>query len=379
MNAMPKRKSEWSSEVLGRFVIGFEGARVTQELEALLQGGIAGVAVFPRNYRSVEDLRALTAEIRCAAGRPVLIGMDQEGGGTRFALGAPFTIWPSAAALGRVGDAALVEQIACAMGRELRDAGANLDFAPMLDLHVQAESPITRVRSFGAEPELVARMGVAFARGLRAGGVLACAKHFPGHGDTRTDPHLDLPAFSGTLERLEAAELIPFSAAIADSVPMMMTAHILLPNVDAGGRPASLSRRMLTGILRERMGFQGVILADDLGMGAIAKHFSAGQAAVEAIAAGADLAMICHDGAAIGPAIDAVARGLEAGRFDAREWKAARERIERVRAAAEAGDVTEAGAEAAAHTSSAAGGVIGCAEHRALAATAFRRAREFQN
>jgi beta-N-acetylhexosaminidase len=360
---MPKRKSSWPSEVLARFVLGFEGTRVSPELASLLEAGLGGVAIFRRNYRSVDELRALTAEIRRAAPKPVLIGVDQEGG-EQFALAPPFTVWPGAAALGSIGDAALVEQIATAIGRELRAAGANLDFAPMLDLHIQPESPITRERSFGADPELVARLGRAFARGLRTGGVLGCAKHFPGHGDTRTDPHLDLPMFSGTLKHLESNELVPF-AAIAGSVPLIMTAHILLPQVDAT-RPASLSRRILTGLLREQMGFQGAILADDLGMGAIAKNFSAAQAAVETFAAGADLAMLCHDESAVAPAIDAVARALEAGRFDGGEWKTCSARIERLRAAAEAAASSEAGdAE-----------MIGCAPHRGMAEMAFRRANE---
>jgi beta-N-acetylhexosaminidase len=374
MSAMPKRTSSWPSEVLARFVLGFEGTRLTDELASLLEAGLAGVAVFGRNYRSIGELRALTGEIRRVARKPVLIGMDQEGGG-RFALAPPFTIWPNAAELGRIGDAALVEQIATAMGRELRAAGANLDFAPMLDLHVQAESPITRERSFGADPELVARLGGAFAHRLRAGGVLACAKHFPGHGDTRIDPHLDLPMFSGTLERLQAAELIPFAAAIADSVPLIMTAHILLPQVDAA-RPASLSQRILTGLLREQMGFQGAILADDLGMGAIAKTFSAGQAAVETFAAGADFAMLCHDESAVEPAIDAVARALDAGRFDAGEWEASLARIERLRDAAETSDGGIAATEDTANTDT--HDVIGCDAHRALSEMAFRRASEIQ-
>jgi beta-N-acetylhexosaminidase len=376
MSGMPKRKSDWPSEVLARFVLGFEGTRITPELASLLEAGLAGVAVFRRNHRSLDELRALTAEIRSAAPTPVLIGMDQEGG-TQFALAPPFTIWPSAAALGRIGDAALVEQIAAAMGRELHAAGANLDFAPMLDLHIQPESPITRERSFGADPNLVANMGRAFARGLHAGGVLACAKHFPGHGDTRTDPHLDLPMFSGSLARLEAAELIPFATAIADSVPLIMTAHILLPQVDAA-RPASLSRRILTGLLREQMGFQGVIIADDLGMGAIAKTFSAGQAAVETFAAGADVAMLCHDESAIAPAIDAVARALEAGRFDADEWNANRARIERLRDAAELG-VDESAAPNARSAADARDEIIGCDAHRALSEMAFRRANEIRD
>ncbi len=124
----------------------------------------------------------------------MLIGIDQEGG-TRFALREPFTVWPSAAELGRAGDLQLAEEIARAMAAELRAAGCNLNFAPMLDLHVNAESPVTKDRSFGADPLAVARMGVAFDKGLRAGGVLSCAKHFPGHGDAAVDPHLDLPVF----------------------------------------------------------------------------------------------------------------------------------------------------------------------------------------
>lgn len=370
MSAMHRRKSDWPREVLARFVVGFEGARVTGELASLLEGGLAGVAIFRRNYRGVDELRSLTAEIRRAAGRPVLIGMDQEGGRARFALDAPFTIWPGAAALGQIGDAALVEEIATAMARELRAAGANLDFAPMLDLHIQPESPITRERSFGADPEIVARLGRAFVCGLRAGGVLACAKHFPGHGDTRTDPHLDLPAFSGPLERLETVELIPFAAAIADSVPLIMTAHILLPQIDSE-RPASLSRRVLTGLLREQMGFRGAIIADDLGMGAIARTFSAGQAAVETFAAGADLAMLCHEESAVAPAIDAVARALEAGQFDAAEWKASQARIERLVAAGDSnGDALTAvdGDQ----------NVIGCDAHHKLAETARRKASEIR-
>jgi len=356
--------------VLGRFVVGFEGTRMSERLGGLLEFGLAGVVIFARNYRSVEELRALIAEIRyAAAAKPVLIGIDQEGG-QQFALAPPFTQWPSAAELGRVGDAALVEEIARAMARELRAAGANLDFAPMLDLHVQSESPITRERSFGADANLVARMGLAFSHGLRAGGVFACAKHFPGHGDTRIDPHLDLPTLSGTLERLNAAGLVPFAAAIADAVPMIMTAHILLPKVDAA-RPASLSRRILTGLLRGQMNFGGVILADDLGMGAIAKNYGAGQAAIETIAAGTDLVMLGHNEADIEPAVEAVLRAFEAGRFDAGEWDASAGRIERLRAAAEFG--VGAGAADGGDT-----GVIGCAEHRALSEAAFRRVSEVQ-
>jgi beta-N-acetylhexosaminidase len=326
MTPGPKRETQSRDSVLARFMLGFDGDALPAELADYLERGLAGVVIYKRNFRSVEHLSKLTAEIRRAAGRPVLIGIDQEGG-ARFALQEPFTPWPSAAELGRAGDIGLAEQVARAMAVELRAAGCNLNFAPMLDLHVNADSPVTKDRSFGTDPPLVAKMGVAFDHGLRAGRVLSCAKHFPGHGDTMVDPHHDLPVFAGTMERLVSAELVPFAAAVANGVPLVMTAHILLPQIDPE-RPASLSRTMLDGVLRLRMGFRGVILADDLGMGAIARQFGPGEAAVETLRAGTDVAMLCHDWRAVAPAVDAVRQAHNAGRFDATEWRASLERIE---------------------------------------------------
>jgi len=333
MNLQAHSKTPPRDSVLARFLLGFHGDSLPAELAGYLAQGLAGVVIYPRNFSSVERLRKLTGEIRRAAGRPVLIGIDQEGG-TRFALGKPFTPWPSAAELGRAGDPALAEQVARAMAVELRAVGCNLNFAPMLDLHVNQESPVTKERSFGSDPYRVAKMGVAFEQGLRAGRVLSCAKHFPGHGDTVVDPHLDLPVFMGTMERLESMDLVPFAAAIASGVPTIMTAHILLPKIDPEN-PASLSRILLEGVLRQRLGFGGVILADDLGMGAIAKRYGPGEAAVQSLRAGTDISMLCHDWSAVAPAIAAVRKGHEEGRFDIPEWNASLERIERVCAQAE--------------------------------------------
>jgi beta-N-acetylhexosaminidase len=315
-------------------MLGFDGDSLPGELSEYLARGLAGVVLYKRNFASAQGLRELTSAIREAAGRPVLIGIDQEGG-TRFALQEPFTAWPSAAELGRLGDVESVEQVASAMAAELRAVGCNLNFAPMLDLHVNLESPVTKDRSFGSDPNLVARMGAAFDRGLRSGGVLSCAKHFPGHGDAAVDPHLDLPVFAGTMERLESVELVPFAAAIASGAPLMMTAHILLPQIDPEN-PASLSRSMLDGVLRRRMQFDGVILADDLGMGAIAKRYAPGEAAVQTLRAGTDMAMLCHDWSAVAPAIAAVRSAKLAGRFDEKEWRASLNRIERACIQAEA-------------------------------------------
>jgi len=353
MTAQTQPERQPRDSVLARFMLGFDGDSLPAELIDYLARGLAGVAIFQRNYSSVEHLRKLTAEIRRAAGHPVLIGIDQEGG-ARFALREPFTAWPSAAELGRAGDPELVEQVARAMALELRAAGCNLNFAPMLDLHVNEESPVTKNRSFGGDPKLVSRMCIAFDKGLRAGGVLSCAKHFPGHGDTAVDPHQDLPVFMGAMPRLESAELVPFAAAVAAGVPLIMTAHILLPQIDPEN-PASLSRFMLDGVLRRAMGFHGVILADDLGMGAIARRYHSGEAAVRTLRAGTDIAMLCHDWSAVAPAIHAVEKAHKEHFFEEVGWNASLDRIEHACAQAES---REAQPQIE---------VIGCEEHRALA------------
>jgi beta-N-acetylhexosaminidase len=354
MGTLRQPGTHQEASVLGKFILGFHGTTLPDELAALLKQGLAGVALFHRNFENLEGLRGLTREIRRAAGRPVLIGIDQEGG-TRYALQAPFTVWPAPAALGRLDDAQLIERMARAMARELEAVGCNLNFAPMLDLATNPASPVTQHRSFGADPHRVARLGAAFIRGLAAEGILACAKHFPGHGDTQVDPHEDLPVFHGTAERLEGVELVPFAQAIAAGVPVIMTAHILLPHIDPE-RPASLSRRLLLETLRQRFGFDGAILADDLGMGAVARRFGPGDAAVETFLAGSDLALLCHDWTAVGPALAGVAKALHNGRFEPAEWQASQQRVGELRARAEAGARKDNSLD-----------VVGCTEHRALA------------
>jgi beta-N-acetylhexosaminidase len=352
MNHDTQSTSAPRDSVLARFMLGFDGRSLPADLAEYLAAGLAGVALYARNFASATELRELTAAIRRAAGRPVLIGIDQEGG-TRFALREPFTEWPSAAELGALNDPETVEQVARAMAVELRAVGCNVNFAPMLDLHVNPQSPVTTDRSFGGDPQLVARMGVAFDRGLRSAGVLSCAKHFPGHGDAAVDPHLDLPVFSGTMEHLRSSELVPFAATVAAGVPLVMTAHILLPKIDPAN-PASLSRRMLDGVLRKDMRFDGAILADDLGMGAIARRYGAGEAAVRTIQAGTDVAMLCHDWSAVAPAIAAVHQAFQEKRFNAMEWGESLERINRVCALAD-GPIPQPSLEA-----------LGCEEHRLL-------------
>jgi beta-N-acetylhexosaminidase len=340
--------------VLKRFLLGFTGTSLPHELVELLGGGLAGVTIFRRNFRDPAELLRLTYEIRDAADGPVLIGIDQEGG-IKFALPEPFTQWPSAADLGELNDPDAVEEVARAIAREVSAVGCNLVFAPMLDLHLRAGSPVTSRRSYGSDPERVGELGAAFARGLAGEGILGCAKHFPGHGDAEADPHLELPIFEGSLERLREIELIPFAAAIKAGVPTVMTAHILLPWIDPG-RPATLSRRVVENLLRQELGFKRVVLADDLGMGAIAKQFPSGAAAVECFRAGCDIAMLCHDWSLVMPALVATTRAHEEGRFSAAAWRSSLMRIEKLLGGRSKVPAKRTGLD-----------VVGCAEHQGLA------------
>jgi beta-N-acetylhexosaminidase len=341
-----------SAEVLEKLIVGFHGRQLPDELRDLLAKGLGGVVLFPRNFTGAAELKSLTAEIQRAAGQPVLIGIDQEGG-TRFSLPEPFTQWVSPEELGKLDNPELAETQAAALARELRSVGCNLDFAPMLDLHSHPNSPVTLGRSFGSDPQKVSRLGAAFAHGLAKEGILPCAKHFPGHGDATVDPHLDLPIFRGDLKRLMSTELVPFMELISAKVPMIMTAHIFLPEIDADF-PASLSRKILHGILRDA-DFDGVILADDLAMGAIAKVRAPAESAVLTFQAGSDMALICHDWNLVAPTIERLSSARNRGDFDQDEWDASHRRIERLRQKL-----------LSAKEPIPALNVVGCAEHRAI-------------
>jgi beta-N-acetylhexosaminidase len=341
-----------STEVLEKLIVGFHGRQLPDELRDLLAKGLGGVVLFPRNFSGAAELKSLTAEIRRAASQPVLIGIDQEGG-TRFSLPEPFTQWVSPEELGKSDDPELVETQAAALARELRSVGCNLDFAPMLDLHSHPNSPVTLGRSFGSDPQKVSRLGAAFARGLAKEAILACAKHFPGHGDATVDPHLDLPIFRGDLKRLMSTELVPFMELISNKVPMIMTAHIFLPEIDANF-PASLSRKILHGILRDA-DFDGVILADDLAMGAIAKVRAPAESAVLTFQAGSDMALICHEWNLVAPTIERLSSVRGQGEFDQDEWDASHRRIKRMRQKLQSAKETIPALD-----------VVGCAEHRAI-------------
>jgi beta-N-acetylhexosaminidase len=274
---------------------GFPGLEPPSELlAAAARGEIGGFILFRRNLGSIAEVAELNRRLSAACPRelPPFIAVDQEGGRVQR-LGAPVVRLPPMRQLGQIDDVALTERAARVLGGQLAALGFNIDFAPVLDVDSNPDSPVIGDRSFGADPALCARHGIAFARGLEHAGLAACGKHYPGHGDTALDSHLALPRITHARERLQQIELAPFVAA-KGALTSMMTAHIVLDAWDTE-RPATLSRRAIQEELRERIGFAGVIFSDDLEMKAIADNYGVAEAACEAIAAGCDMVLVCSD------------------------------------------------------------------------------------
>lgn len=271
---------------------GFPGTTAPDWLLRRLGEGLASVGLFGRNIATSDQLAALTAQLR-AERDDVLVAIDEEGGDvTRLEVrrGSSF---PGNHALGAVDDTDLTRQVAFALGRRLTECGVNLNWAPSADVNSNPGNPVIGVRSFGADTDLVARHTGAYVTGLQAAGVAACTKHFPGHGDTAVDSHHALPRIDASAALLDARELAPFRAAVAAGTKAVMSAHILVPALDPD-RPATLSSRVLTDLLRKELGFEGLIVTDGMEMQAIAATYGIERGSVLAIAAGADA--ICVGG-----------------------------------------------------------------------------------
>jgi beta-N-acetylhexosaminidase len=287
----------WDEAPLGRvcgqlILGGFAGPELPSEYAAALRSGRrAGVILFRRNLPDLETAASLCLAVTQAA-RPAtaFVSVDQEGGRV-CRLQAPVLGLPPMRALGARGDEALVRSAARLLGRQLRALGFNVDFAPVLDVDTRADNPVIGDRSFSSDPEVVARFGAAFASGLDEAGLLACGKHFPGHGDTALDSHFALPCVDHDVGRLRSVELVPF-ARLAATLPALMTAHVLYPKLDPD-RPATLSPRVCSELLRHELGFRGVLFSDDLEMRALSG--SVEERAVEAVQAGCDVLIISRN------------------------------------------------------------------------------------
>lgn len=341
--------------------VGFPAVVLPEELRLRIARSEVGFAMlFRPNIEDPAQVAALVERIRAASPPEgaCLVATDQEGGLVQR-LRAPLTVWPDMLSVAAAGDPSRTEQVGRALGDELGALGVAWNFAPVLDVHTNPSNPVIANRAFGTTPDAVIAHALAFWRGLRGAGLLGCGKHFPGHGDTTTDSHLELPVVAHPLERLRQVELAPFAAAARAGLEAIMTAHVVFPAVDRG-QPATLSHAVLTGILRGELGYRGVIVSDDLGMKAVADRFSIEELAVRAVAAGCDVLLIRE------PAGRQVA-AFEALRTEAERSPAFRQRVEESAArvaAFKAASRIGPPAPAAALPS-----LLGTPAHRALAAS----------
>jgi beta-N-acetylhexosaminidase len=275
----------------GCLLAGFAGPTVPEWLRGWLESGLGGVVLFARNVESPDQVAELTAGLR--AGRPELVvAIDEEGGDVTRLEAASGSSYPGSWALGVVDDPALTEGVAAAIGADLAAAGVNVNLAPVADVNSNPRNPIVGIRSFGSDEELVARHVAAFVTGLQRIGVAACVKHFPGHGDTQEDSHLELPTVRRDEETM-AAMLLPFRAGIDAGARAVMTAHIRVAGLDDA--PATLSRTVIGDLLRGDLGFTGVVVTDALEMRAVSATVGAAEGAVRALEAGADALCLGHD------------------------------------------------------------------------------------
>jgi beta-N-acetylhexosaminidase len=270
---------------------GFEGHEAPRWLHERIAGGLGGVTLYGRNIGDAAQLLALTSSLH-AAGDGFVVSVDEEGGDVTRTEVEAGSSYPGNGALGAADDPALTAAVAAAMGASLAAVGIDLDLAPVVDVNIDPQNPVVGVRSFGADPVAVSRHTAAFVDGLQSAGVAACLKHFPGHGNTHVDSHHGLPVVNDDLETLERTALPPFRAGIAAGARAVMTAHLVVPAYDSV--PATISRRVLTGVLREQLGFTGVIVSDGLDMAALSGTVGFLEGAVLSLAAGADL--LCTGG-----------------------------------------------------------------------------------
>jgi beta-N-acetylhexosaminidase len=313
------------------FMIGFDGTTVSSDLASLIaEYKPGGVILFARNLESATQIVDLTNDLqRCSPHVPLLISIDQEGGRVSR-LPTEFTIFPPCEVLGHCHSSELAYAAAATTAKELKAVGINMNMSPVLDVNSNPLNPVIGDRAFGADPRIVSELGLATVGGLQDNGVVACGKHFPGHGDTISDSHKELPIVTADRARLEHIEFPPFRHAVANGVATLMSAHVVYRTLDET-RPATLSSRIIGRFLREELYYDGVVLTDDLEMHAIIDHYGIGDAAVQAIQAGCDMPLICNDRNRIAAAFHAVEKAATAGDLSAGRLAQSFARIRRLK------------------------------------------------
>lgn len=283
-------------EKIGQMLmIGLKGEELTREEKRLLKDYPFGAFIlFSHNLREPKQILSLCRALwESRKELPPFIAIDQEGGRVHR-LPPPFTHFPPAAALGRMHNPDLAFRVGAATARELSAVGINLNFAPVLDVNSNPDNPVIGDRSLSPEPSEVAKLGWSIVQGLRDGGTIPCGKHFPGHGDTAEDSHLELPVVGKEVAALKAVELPPFVYACRNQIESLMTAHVLYPFLDPS-YPATLSHAIITNLLRQEIGYRGIIFGDDLEMRAISKSYPIEEAVALSVNAGVDVLLCCHE------------------------------------------------------------------------------------
>lgn len=316
-------------EKIGQMILaGISGTTMDANTKKLVnQFHIGGIIFYKNNFNTPAQTIQLVNQLKTenSSRLPLFLSTDQEGGRVTRLPGG-LTNFPTNEQIGKVNNREFSYKIGTLLGRELKEFGLNLDFAPALDINSNPNNPVIGDRSFGNNPEIVSELGIQTMKGIQSQNVIPTIKHFPGHGDTSVDSHLDLPIVNKSLKELKELELIPFERAIDDGADVVMVAHILLPKLDKTN-PASMSKAIMTDLLRNKLSFNGVIITDDMTMGAITEHFDIGKAAVESVKAGSDIILVGHNYNNVVKIIASLKRAVQNGEISEQRLNESTERI----------------------------------------------------
>ena len=317
-----------------RVIVGFDGPTIPKDVLRLdEEWGLGGYILFKRNLEDFETMMNLTEDLwSLGQGTPPFISLDQEGGSVSR-LPEPFTKFPDMVHMGHVSSVSVAYEVGAVMGRELTATGFNLNFAPVLDLNINPESPVIGRRAISDDPQVVASLAKAIIRGLHDNAIIACGKHFPGHGDTTQDSHLELATSELTLETLRSRELLPYRELIQNPphLDMVMNGHVLFPAIDKDN-PASLSRTFLMELLRYEIGFKGLSISDDLEMKAITERMSMEEATMKGLEAGLDIFLVCHSLEEQVTVLETLLKAAEGNQFPKHVWERNHRRVRDIKA-----------------------------------------------
>ncbi len=307
-------------EIGQQLIIGIKGLQLEKdEADFIVRNNIGGVVLFARNVESPDQIRQLVIDLQALRNRmpdkaPLFVSIDMEGGRVHR-LKPPFTKWPALNNIGKIDSTSVAFRFAQAMGDELKAVGINLDYAPCLDVFTNSQNTVIGDRAVATSAEAVARLGSALVRGYIKSGIIPCAKHFPGHGNTLIDSHLDLPIEEKSLEELDAVEFEPFKKAIRARLDLIMVAHIKYSKIDSEW-PASLSEIFLRKILRDQLRYRGLVITDDLDMGALKNNYPKPVIAVRALQAGCNILLYCNETDSPPTAIEAITKAVAEKQLD---------------------------------------------------------------